>query len=112
MGLPSLEFRRLRGDLIETYKICNEIYDPVTTTSLFDFYSLDKTRSNGFKITKRVTNHNQYHNFFTNRVTNAWNNLPTHVANAKSINQFKNFVDKIFSEHMYSTHIDLLNSKH
>ena len=64
LGLPSLEFRRLRGDLIETYKICNKIYDPATTLTLFDFDPLNKTRSNGFKITKRVTNHNQYHNCF------------------------------------------------
>ena len=30
LQLPSLEFRRMRGDLIETYKVCNKIYDPVT----------------------------------------------------------------------------------
>ena len=36
LGLPSLEFRRFRGDLIETYKICNGIYDQVTTSSLFE----------------------------------------------------------------------------
>ena len=31
LNLPTLEFRRLRGDLIETYKITHNIYDPLTT---------------------------------------------------------------------------------
>ena len=109
LGLPSLEFRRFRGDLIETYKICNEIYDPVTTSSLFDFNTSDKTRTNGLKITKRVTNSSKYQNFFTNRVTNHWNKLPTHVVSAKSSNIFKNCIDKIFKKHMYCTNI---NSMH
>lgn len=31
LKLPSLSFRRLRGDLIEVYKIVHNIYDPITT---------------------------------------------------------------------------------
>ena len=34
LRLPSLEYRRVRGDLIEVYEICQGIYDPVTTNSL------------------------------------------------------------------------------
>ena len=34
LKLPSLEYRRMRGDLIETYKVLHEIYDPITTNSL------------------------------------------------------------------------------
>ena len=34
LNLPSLEYRRLRGDLIEVYKICHNLYDPLTTKSL------------------------------------------------------------------------------
>ena len=107
LKLPSLEFRRLRGDLIETYKICNNIYDPATTSNLFDFNSFDKTRSNGLKITKITTNHNQFQQFFTNRVINLWNNLPSHVAKSKTTNAFKNSIDKIFKEYLYSTNIKL-----
>ena len=109
LGLPSLEFRRFRGDLIETYKICNGIYDPVTTSSLFDFNTSDKTRTNGLKLTKRAANSNQYQNFFTNRVINHWNKLPTHVVRARSTNIFKNCIDKIFENLMYCTNI---NSMH
>ena len=35
LKLPSLEFRRIRGDMIEVYKILHEKYDPLTTHSLF-----------------------------------------------------------------------------
>ena len=47
--IPSLEFRRLKRDLIETYKLCNGFYDPVTTSSLFYICSLP-TRSNGSRL--------------------------------------------------------------
>ena len=32
LELPSLHYRRLRGDLIETFKILNNHYDPKTTS--------------------------------------------------------------------------------
>ena len=35
LKLPSLTYRRMRGDLIETYKILHQIYDPITTKNLF-----------------------------------------------------------------------------
>ena len=34
LNLPSLEYRRIRGDLIETYKMLHKIYDPLTTGRL------------------------------------------------------------------------------
>ena len=106
LKIPSLEFRRLRGDLIETYKLCNGLYDPVTTSSLFDMCSLP-TRSNGLKITKINPLHAPFRNFFTNRVVNVWNGLPAHVVSSESTNSFKNHIDKIFIEYMYSTKIIL-----
>ena len=34
--LPSLEFRQLRGDMIQVFKIANNYYDSITTKSLFN----------------------------------------------------------------------------
>ena len=49
LKLPSLEYRRFRGDLIEMFKICRKRYDPVTTNNLFDFVSENNiTRNHGF----------------------------------------------------------------
>ena len=108
LKIPSLEFRRLRGDLIEAYKICNNIYDPLTTSNLFVFNSYNRTRSNNcLKLTKCSTKRSQFQHFFTNRIINLWNDLPEHVARAKSTNCFKNSIDQIFKEYMFSTHLQL-----
>ena len=62
LNLPSLEYRSLRGDLIETFKICNSIYDPKTTNNnLFKFVPNDNpTRTNGLKMIKNRTNSKQF----------------------------------------------------
>ena len=52
LNLPSLEFRRLRGDYIEVYKILHEIYDPITTDTLLTINSNNITRSNTLKLKK------------------------------------------------------------
>ena len=103
----SVMFRRLRGDLIETYKICNGLYDPVTTSTLFDVSSHDKTRSNGLKVNGINTVYNNFKHLFTNRIINVWNGLLAHVMMSDSVNSFKNHIDKLFKEHMYSLKIDI-----
>ena len=45
--------------------------------------------------------------FFTNRVVNLWNNLPTDVANAQNLNSFKNKIDVLYEDIMYKTNLDL-----
>ena len=55
LGLPSLEYRRLRGDLIEIFKMTHEMYDPLTLTSLFSFNN-NITRSNNLKLNKPRVN--------------------------------------------------------
>ena len=52
LNLPSLAYRRVRGDLIETYKIVHGCYDPITTNNLFEINNDNRTRSHNFKITK------------------------------------------------------------
>ena len=50
---------------------------------------------------KVSTNTTKFQHFFTNRVTNTWNSLPSHVVSAETINQFKNSLDKHFSKVIY-----------
>ena len=103
LKLPSLQYRRLRGDLIEVYKILHNIYDPVTTKKLLTKVpSTSVTRkSNSLNLTKQRTNKNAYKNFFTNRINNVWNNLPNDIVNAKSLNIFKNRIDFHFRDIKY-----------
>ena len=105
--LPSLEFRRFRGDLIETYKIAHNLYDKNSVNSLLNFRSKSRLRGHQFTIIKNSTKKYSYQHFFTNRVCNAWNSLPEDIANAKSLNSFKNKIDKKYKDLMFITNLPL-----
>ena len=108
LNLPSLEFRRLRGDLIETYKIVHKIYDPKTTEKLFTLVpEQNTTRTNSLKLLKKRSNTEQYKYFFTNRVVNVWNKLPENIVNSETLNSFKNKIDSHFMEYVFSNHINV-----
>ena len=112
LKLPSLSFRRLRGDLIEVFKISHNFYDPLTTKNLFTFNTSSITRSNGFKITKVRTNTSLFKNFFTNRIVNPWNSLPTDVVNVETVNAFKNSLDRHLQSIMYDVKVDYNETYH
>ena len=104
LRLPSLEYRRLRGDLIEMYKMTHNIYDPCSVETLFKFSDSEKsTRGHNYKLEKVHTNTSLFRNFFTNRIINTWNNLPVSAVNASSLNAFKNELDRHFKEIKYQT---------
>ena len=94
LSLTSLEDRRMRGDLIEQFKIVKNFdrvdwHFPLNQTS--EHYG---TRSHNQGFEKQlVRNCNQRFNFFTNRVANAWNNLPRDVVEQTTTNDFKNKLD-------------------
>ncbi len=52
MGLYSLEFRRMRGDLIETYKVLKGI-DRVDAERLFPLAGVYRTREHSLRIRGR-----------------------------------------------------------
>jgi len=107
LKLPSLEFRMIRGDMIETFKITQGYYDSKTTNSLFKLYKDNVTRGHPFKLNKISTNTSKYANFFTNRVINYWNLLPESVVTAETVNTFKNRFDIYSKKILYKTNIEL-----
>ena len=51
LKLPSLMYRRIRGDMIEVFKILNNYYDPITTSSLLTLHKTKhNTRTNNNKL--------------------------------------------------------------
>ena len=106
LRLPSLESRRIRGDMIEVFKITNKNYDTVTTNTFFEF-SDNITRNNGKKLTKTQVNYKQFQEFFTNRIINMWNSLPGEVVNSDCVNGFKNAFDDLFCSHMYKINLSI-----
>ena len=107
LKLHSLEFRRIRGDMIQVYKILNNLYDPLTTNSLLTLDKNSNTRGHNFKLKKGSFNTTKYKYFFTNRVINLWNKLSDEVVNAPSLNVFKNNFDRFMNEYLYSTNLDI-----
>ena len=93
INLPSLEYRQIRGDMIQVFKIAHNFYDNASVQNLFDFSNNTRLRGHNFKIIKKFTNKSKYHKFFTNRIVNQWNDLPSYIVNSKTINEFKNNFD-------------------
>ena len=93
LGLPTLEYRRERADMIQTYKFLYDI-DIVDKDKLFTTAQYQATRGHPYKLFKRISRLNLRANTFSNRVINTWNNLPANVVNAPSVNAFKNRLNK------------------
>lgn len=93
LQLPTLKYRRFRGDMIEVYKILNGFYDTRLTPPLER--NLDsRTRGNSFKLKVERCRYDVRKFSFCNRVINVWNSLPDYVVTSGSVNIFKNNLDK------------------
>ncbi len=99
LDLPSLSFRRLRGDMIETFKIMKEIYDPRVSPVLQRASHTEHLRGHQWKLFQHRANHNLRKNFFTVRIVNTWNSLPQHVVEADNIKIFERRLDKFWMNH-------------
>ena len=97
MNLPSLRYRRLRGDMIEAYKITHGLYS--VNKNLLQLDQGNRTRGHAFKLIKNNSRLKIRQHFFVNRIVNDWNALPASVAEAPSINAFKARLDKHY-EHL------------
>ena len=93
LGLFTLEQRRLRGLLIETFKILRG-FSGLDPASVFEL-SVNRTRNHGYKVVPPRFNTVLYRDFPTVRVCNLWNSLPEAVVNAPSVDAFKGRLDKI-----------------
>jgi hypothetical protein len=100
MKLPSLSYRRLRGDLIEVYKYTHGIYK--IPNKLLELETRNNTRGHAYKLKKLRCNTTLRQHFFTSRVTDSWNSLPNAVVEAQSLNSFKNRLDAVLGNYMYS----------
>lgn len=110
LNMFSLHYRRVRGDLIELFKIYRGI-DKLDFKSLFTISS-NSTRGHGCKLVKKFSKTRLRQSFFTNRVIDMWNSLPPWVIDSSSLNKFKHNVDLYFTERgaVFDTIEDVDNS--
>ena len=105
LKLTTLYERRIRGDLIQIFKI----FTGINTLS----FQRNLAYATGPSVRVRGLSHNlakpsktnncsQRENFFLYRVVNHWNSLPKEVVSANSLNNFKNRLDKhLFSQRLF-----------
>ena len=98
LGLQSLEDRRVRGDMIQVWKILNN-HDNLNKNDFFVpvNQNIQQTRLRAVRVNMqkiRVTTDIRKHSFSV-RVPDKWNTLPTDVKEARSLNTFKNMYDKL-----------------
>jgi hypothetical protein len=98
LHLTTLETRRKRGDLIETYKLLNH----KENIDYQQFFELDQPHYNLRGHTHRLfipqsrTNIRKY--FYSRRVLTPWNNLPQEAIDADSVNAFKTRIDRCIQD--------------
>ena len=110
LKLPTLQYRRYRGDMIEMFKLTHDHYDKdargfVEIRSGEAYY----IRKHAFTVTNGKWKSNLKRFAFKCRVSGQWNHLPTHVVNAESLNTFKNRLDKVWlkDDRMFDIDADL-----
>ena len=99
LRLPSLNYRRQRGDMILLYQIFNHMVD----IDINNFFVLSSgiTRGHELKLYKCRSSCPLRSNFFSHRVVNTWNSLPQHLIKTCSLNDFKTKLDRHWTDIMY-----------
>ena len=98
LKMPTLAYRRLRGDLIETYKMLHEVYDPdvYKILKLRKDMAVDSTRGHSLMLFHQRGKKWMRKNFFALRVVEHWNGLPEEIVSAPDVIKFKIQLDKLY----------------
>ena len=102
LGLPSLVYRRRRGDMILMFKIMNGLVR-MDISVLFSPTRLRHKRGHTQKVYKNHAVKAARVNSFSQRVANDWNALPNYVVMAPSLNSFKKGLDDHWQDIHYTT---------
>jgi len=99
LGLQTLETRRRRFDMIQTFKILKG-FDRVDSSTWFETVGNEpprQTRQSAYhlNLVRRQAKTEIRSNFFSIRVIEPWNRLPTELKESKTIKSFKDGLDTI-----------------
>ena len=106
LRIPSLTYRRIRGDMIWVYKILNGLVR-IDSKQIFTPATIQHTRGHALKLQKLHGVKMQRIRCFSVRVINSWNNLPSHIAEAPTLNKFKNLLDSHWYHLLYKYDDDI-----
>ncbi|KAK3107559.1 hypothetical protein FSP39_017306 [Pinctada imbricata] len=97
LGLPTLQYRRLRADMIQVYRILKGVDTIQNHTNILPI-SNSITRGHSLKISKQYCRTNVRKFSFSQRIVDCWNALPDNVVNATSVNSFKSQINKYWKD--------------
>ena len=92
LNLPTLKYRRARGDMIQVYKYLHGLN--IAPEGMFTLVRGSITRGHSLKLEKKRCNTRLRSHFFSQRIINLWNALKEETVQATSLNCFKNRLDK------------------
>ena len=106
LKLMSLEDRRTRFDMLQTFKIVHGI-DRVDRDKWFKMAAehsqrITRLSADPLNIQAQTSNGEVRRNFFSNRVVETWNNLPSHIKQSRNVQQFKSSYDKLVHQQVSS----------
>ena len=101
LKLPSLYYRRRRGDMIVVYQLLHGGFD-IDPREFFQTARPRGTRGHPLRLDKPHATTRIRRNAFSVRVVNDWNSLPAAVVMADTVNQFKNRLDAHWASRMYT----------
>ena len=102
LKLPSLAYRRKRGDMIMVYKIMTGKIN-INSEDLFTSNERE-SRGHSLKIAKnKRASKNPRCQAFSVRTINDWNSLPSKVVRAKTTNEFKSLLDEHWISKKYES---------
>ena len=97
LDLISFVQTRLRGQLIEVFKYLNR-FTKASARGLLDYHLNDRTRNNGAKLIVKHFNTSVAQHFYPIKIKTSWNALPNEVVTSRTVNSFKNSLDKHWAE--------------
>ena len=98
LNLPTLAYRRLRGDLIEVFKIMTGKYDPEVCEGLIARREGERSTGHPHKIFKERPQHDLRKHSFPHRVVDLWNRRRMGgVVKAETVKEFEARLDLVLS---------------
>lgn len=97
LTLPTLVYRRARGDMLQVYRYLHKIYN-TNSDQLLHLSDITHTRGHSLKLKQSRSNINTHSNFFTQIIVNLWNSLSEETVQSNSVDSFKNRLDKEWQE--------------
>ena len=97
LNLPTFVYRRIRGDMIKTFKILSNVYDS-RITNFLSKKNFSTTRGHNFMLFVQHASFNIRKWFFSIRIVDIWNRLPSNVVDASNVMCFEKRLDKCWAD--------------